>query len=125
MKGKQIKLDAKWTDDCQGKKDYDGCILSISTRYWPAGGGFTLIHNDAGKVTFQEGVEGVRPSAKSSLVIHDKGSVDWIELATMEFEGDSFDEVAGQVVKWAQEQMDRATSALFAAFSNASNGKGA
>lgn len=35
-----MKIDAKWTPDCQGKKDYDGQILSISTRYWPSGGGF-------------------------------------------------------------------------------------
>ena len=32
---------AMWTDDCQGKKDYDGNMVSISTRYWPgpSGGG--------------------------------------------------------------------------------------
>lgn len=26
---------AKWIDDCQGKKDFDCALLSISTRYWP------------------------------------------------------------------------------------------
>ena len=27
---------ARWTSDCNGKQDYDGRMLSISTRYWPA-----------------------------------------------------------------------------------------
>lgn len=27
---------AAWTTDCGGKQDYDGEIISISTRYWPA-----------------------------------------------------------------------------------------
>lgn len=26
---------AAWTNDCQGKKDYDGDLISISSRYWP------------------------------------------------------------------------------------------
>jgi hypothetical protein len=113
---RQIKLDAEWTNDCQGKKDYNGHILSISTRYWPAGGGLTLIHNEGGKITIQEGIEGVRPLARSALVIHDKNSEDYIVLATMEFEGDSSEDVARKVEQWAQEQMDRATGALFLAF---------
>lgn len=25
----------KWTNDCQGKKDYDGEFISVSTRYYP------------------------------------------------------------------------------------------
>jgi len=26
---------ARWTRDCGGKQDYDGGLLSVSTRYWP------------------------------------------------------------------------------------------
>ena len=26
----------KWKEDCQGKRDYDGALLSVSTRAWPA-----------------------------------------------------------------------------------------
>ena len=37
-----MNVPAKWTDDCQGKKDYDGKILCLSTRYWPRGGGVTV-----------------------------------------------------------------------------------
>lgn len=25
----------KWTNDCQGKMDYDGEVVSINTRLWP------------------------------------------------------------------------------------------
>ena len=25
----------QWTDDCQGKKSYDGALLSVDSRYWP------------------------------------------------------------------------------------------
>ncbi len=38
-----MRLAAKWTNDCQGKKDYDGSIVRITTRYWPRGGGFTIL----------------------------------------------------------------------------------
>ena len=31
-----LLLAAEWTDDCQGKKDYDGDVLAITTRCWPA-----------------------------------------------------------------------------------------
>lgn len=27
----------RWTDDCQGKKNYDGALLRIDSRYWPKG----------------------------------------------------------------------------------------
>jgi hypothetical protein len=30
----------KWRNDCQGKKDYDGRIVHVSSRYWPRGGGY-------------------------------------------------------------------------------------
>lgn len=30
-----FKPAAAWTDDCQGKKDYDGRLIDISCRYYP------------------------------------------------------------------------------------------
>lgn len=24
-----------WVSDCQGKQDYDGSLVSVSSRYWP------------------------------------------------------------------------------------------
>lgn len=108
-------LHAEWTDDCQGKKDYDGEILSISTRYWPAGGGFDLLHPD-GRFEGNEARPEIRPSAKCGLVIwHDDG--DCTSIATQDFDGESFEEVAKQVEAWAQRMMGRAVAALKSEFS--------
>lgn len=32
----EVIPEAAWTPDCGGKQDYDGRVISISTRYWPA-----------------------------------------------------------------------------------------
>ena len=114
----QLLLDIEWTDDCQGKKDYDGPVLSISTRYWPRGGGFTLIHNNAGRLDFQENDArpDVPPSATSSLVLRHRpvegDYYDWSVLATQDFEADTQEDVQRQVEAWAQSQMDRVVSIL-------------
>jgi len=38
----------KWTNDCQGKKDFDGPIVTLSSRYWPSGGGFSMLDTGTG-----------------------------------------------------------------------------
>jgi hypothetical protein len=110
----KLKLAAEWTDDCQGKKDYDGDIVSISTRYWPAGGS-TLVFNTAEP---EKGLHRLnsdaKPSATSSLVIwFDAGDYrDSVDLIKQEFEADTPEEVQKQVEAWAQEQMDKVVSIL-------------
>lgn len=111
-----MKLAAKWTPDCGGKKDYDGDILSVSTRYWPEDGGFYVLTDERG---FRKNDILSKPSAHSSLVFwngehgtrKDTGG-DYVVLVDAEFEGETFDEVARQVEKWAQQQTDRAVKAL-------------
>ena len=49
----RLLLSAKWTNDCQGKKDYDGPILEVSTRYWPRGGGFFVVRYTPSGVTVE------------------------------------------------------------------------
>ena len=112
-------LSATWTDDCQGKKDYDGDILSISTRYWPgpAGGGTMAFDTGTGEVSTIP--YGPKPSAKSSLILrywHEKGYEDYETLIEREFEGDTFEDVKAQVEAWAQEQMDEAAGLLRRSF---------
>lgn len=106
-------LRAEWTDDCQGKKDYDGPILSLSTRYWPAGGGFGfIVTNQNGRVDINHNpVPHMKPSASSSLQL-DYGEDDYLDLITKEFEGDTEADVKAQVETWAQEQMDRVVAML-------------
>ena len=123
------RLSAQWTDDCQGKKDYDGQVLSISTRYWPRGGGFHAFDKGRPELGFRgnETRPEIRPSATSSLVVwylDEDGCEDTLDLAKAEFEGETFEEIAPQVEKWAQEQMARAVAILKAEFQKeADNGK--
>lgn len=117
-----MKLNAKWTNDCQGKQDYDGDILSISTRYYPGpgGGGFLAVETGPEGAKMWTEPYGPRPQAHSSLLLWDLDSdEDGKELAEASFEADTEAEVKAQVEAWAQEQMGRAVKALLAEFSDA------
>lgn len=113
-----MKLAAEWTDDCQGKKDYDGEILSISTRYWPANGGFHIFDRDRPELGFRPNEIMGKPSAKSSLVIR-HGEEDYFTLTEAEFEAETEAEVKAAVEAWAQAQMDKAVAVLAEAFGSA------
>jgi len=95
-------------NDCQGKKDYDGNILSISTRYWPAGGGLAVIIPGRGLV---ENPFDCKPSARSSLILHYSDD-EYITLTESEFEGETFEDVSKQVELWAQMQMNAVVELL-------------
>jgi hypothetical protein len=116
----ELKLAAEWTNDCQGKKDYDGDIVGISTRYWPRGGGFNLYRKlESGLFIEEPRDDSIKPSAGASLVIWyglPDCDRDDIVLASEKFEGETFEEVARQVESWAQEQMNRVVSILLREF---------
>lgn len=97
----ELKPLASWSPDCQGKWDYDGKLISISCRYWPAGGGVDLL--DTATDTWTRGVEGVRPSAVASILMWHGGN-DYITLAKHEFEGDSEADVKQAVETWVSAQ---------------------
>ena len=100
-----MKPNAEWTNDCQGKKDYDGDILTISTRYWPRGGGFGILNLQANRVSFENNpIQDIKPSATSSILFHCKA--DYIEIAEKHFEAETEKEVKTQVEKWVQKQFD-------------------
>lgn len=99
-----MRLNAEWKPDFGGREDYDGPVLSISSRYWPNG------------------------SASATLLInfqHPDGSMDDLPLARGEFTGANLAEVAPQVEAWAQEQMDRAVRVLAREFSVSVNDEAA
>lgn len=83
----KLLLSAIWTNDVAGKADYDGNILSISTRYWRD------------------------HTAHSSLILR-HGHTESISLADRYFSGESQADVMRQVEAWAQEQMDRVVGIL-------------
>ncbi len=109
---------ARWTDDCQGKKDYDGKLVTLSTRYWPRGGS-SDVFQDGRFVSDRHSPERqhIRPSASSQIYLHvgpvdEEGSRKSLTMATQEFEGDSEADVKAQVETWAQTQYDRIARAV-------------
>lgn len=103
MDSDDVLGDIAWTDDCQGKKDFDGDILSLSTRYWPRGGGFHASFIVPGQPVVWEGNEArpeIKPSAHSSILLLGK------ELVSKEFEAETEAEVKQQVEDWARAQIE-------------------
>ncbi len=97
----------RWTDDCQGKKDYDGRLVSISTRYWPRGGGFWVLRD--GEFQDNDARPEIRPKASASIVLNhgepDKyGYGNYIVIAEQDFEADTEAEVKALVEAWVAEQ---------------------
>ena len=96
---------AKWTPDCQGKQDYDGRLISISTRYWPSGGGFHI--NDVQGFRLSTDSR-IKPSAHTSIHLNfgepdEYGYGDYRVLAEKEFTADTEAEVKVQVEAWVRE----------------------
>ncbi len=91
---KDLRPAAGWTDDCQGKKDYDGPLLSISTRYWPGppGGPFGSPY-------------GPTPSARSSILLRLAGEDNYLTWRDAKFEASTEAEVKAQVEAWVREQL--------------------
>lgn len=106
----------KWTNDCQGKKDYDGSIISFSSRYYPgreSGEGFDVF--DSATRQWTKHPYGERPSAVSSIGLIDSDG-DYISLVEEKFEGDSQAEVQAAVEKWVAENSERVVNAVRAEF---------
>lgn len=98
------KLAAGWENDCQGKKNYDGNILGIDTRYWPSA------YDRDGLVT-----------AKSHLVLwHTVDSInqEYEVLNEKEFKGATKEEVQKAVEYWAQTQMNEVLGLLRKRYTN-------
>lgn len=101
---------ATWSDDCQGKKNYDGRLLDISTRYWPGPEGGGMMTFNTGTREFGSLPYGPRPSAKSSiLLLHGEpdgnGYGDYLVWRSAEFEADTEQEVKALVEAWVAQQM--------------------
>lgn len=117
-----MKPAARWTPDCQGKWDYDGQMISISTRYWPRGGGF---HLSDGKGEFRPSIEThpeIRPSANAAINVNcgepdENGfNSDYAHLVEQDFEADTEEEVKAAVEVWVAEQYQRIVKCLLAEY---------
>ena len=102
---------AMWIDDCQGKKDYDGPILSVSTRYWPGPGDGGAMTYDTRTCVFGTIAYGPRPSATSSIILHlgpqeeHDGGGDRLTWRKQDFEGDTEQAVKTAVETWVSAQI--------------------
>ncbi len=93
-------LDISWTDDCSGKKDYDGELVSIDTRFWPS--------------AYQK--NGLCSAVCSVTLVGSDSDDERRKLAEREFEGPTFASVAAQVEAWALEQANRVERAMLGEF---------
>jgi hypothetical protein len=106
---------ARWTDDCSGKKDFDGPIISVFTRYWPAGGSGMVYDTAHPELGLHPENNGAPASAHSEIVLRyytaegyanpedDQGEYE--TLVEKEFKGGSGAEVRAQVVAWVHQQL--------------------
>lgn len=101
-----MSIAAHWTPDCQGKQDFDGPIITVSTRYWPRGGGFSTFNPAEGWKHNEDRPE-IKPSAKCEIILHDVEEDHNQTLAECDFEAETEDEVKQQVEVWANEQRDK------------------
>jgi len=114
-----FKVAAEWTDDCQGKKDFDGPLLRVSTRYWPPAGqgGGMLVENGRVKSMSVPYRSDGRASAASSIVLYVRssegyGEPDYIDLARRKFVGDTEEEVKRKVEAWVGKTTTRIVRVL-------------
>jgi hypothetical protein len=110
---KMPPVPAAWDDDCQGKKDYDGRLVSLSTRYWPRGGGWWML--EPGKGLNENPTPDVKPSAHATIYLGSCANDfydDAVPLAEAKFEDDTQEAVQRAVEAWAKEQYTRIGAAL-------------
>lgn len=113
-----MKPSAAWTDDCQGKKDYDGELLSISTRYWPgsreqADGGHWNAIEGGHFVTRPYRSDGKPHASAKILLMHgDQDMGDYVVWRAQEFVADTPEEVKALVEEWVQARFDEVRQLL-------------
>lgn len=117
----RLRPRAAWTPDCQGKQDFDGPIISVSTRYWPGpgGGGPMVVETRPGRTPkITEGTYGDSPSATSAIILrlgpkeeHDGGG-DYMIWREQDFRAPTEAEVKALVEDWVHEMMVDIMTAL-------------
>lgn len=101
------QLPATWTNDCQGKQDFDSELVTLSTRYWPRGGGFDIFDSTHPELGLQGNKTRPehRPSAHASIILPQRGEGGMGPiLAEMRVEADTEAEVKTAVEEWAREK---------------------
>lgn len=92
-------LVAEWTDDCSGKKNFDGRIVVLSSRYWPASRHESGKHHCHAAICLVKGRDG-----------------DFIDVVHEHFWCDTFAELSAAVKAWAEAMVARVWTAVIATF---------
>lgn len=107
-----LKPNVKWTNDCQGKKDYDGPLVSVSSRYWPShpeqleGKHWNELTAE-NELAIRPYEKDGRPSAIASIVLDLEGEGgNYLTWREQEFKADTQEDVKRLVEEWVQEQFD-------------------
>lgn len=95
---------AVWTDDCQGKKDFDGYVVILSTRYWPA--------NYSSKGLCSANCSFELQHGEPYSAYDNKYTDDNITLIEKEFEAATEGDVKEQVELWASEKFNEIAELL-------------
>jgi hypothetical protein len=115
MSDTALRVPAQWTNDCQGKKDFDGALVMLSTRYWPRGGGFSVLLPGAREFVDSGTLNDSPPSAHATIYLGSTANEfygDAVELIDVHVEAGTEDLVKAQVEAWAAEQFQRIGRAL-------------
>ena len=106
-----LSLAAEWTLDCQGKQDYDAEIVSLSTRYWPRGGGFSIRQDGEFKTNHRQDI---KPSAVVAiyLVSGDPNDHRHEKIWSAKFEAETEAEVNALVEAWAREKFAKVVAIM-------------
>ena len=107
-----MSIAARWTPDCQGKQDFDGPIIVVSTRYWPQGGGYLEFERHTRHWRENEDRPEILPSAHCAIIIRDREEDHDLTIAEAEFEAKTEEEVKRRVESWANEKRNRIIRAL-------------
>jgi hypothetical protein len=102
--------------DCQGKQDFDREVVSVSTRYWPRGGGHFVLTAE-GDWQGNEARPEVRPSATCAITLMDE------DLISRDFEADTEQEVKDKVEAWANRRVTEVIRILRCEFKPKTRGK--
>lgn len=109
-----MNVPAEWTPDCQGKQDFDGQLVTLSTRYWPRGGGVAVFSRAEGWQD-NDARPNIRPSAHATIYLgstRNEHYDDAVRLCDVRVDAETEAEVKARVEAWAAEQFARIGAAL-------------
>lgn len=96
-------LAAIWTNDCQGKQDYDGPLLRLSTRYWPGR------YRADGQPSARAGIDLLYGPVATR---DDRDDPNYLTLRELQVAAPTESEVKARVEAWAQDQFRALLEAL-------------